>query len=145
LQIETRHFGPLDYEDTELLTFPRGLPGFPDARRFILIPESDPPDLFYWLQSVDDGRLAFVLMDVYRVLPDYNPLVDGEQLEDLGELDEASLHVYNITVIPDDIKKMRVNLKAPVIIHEKTRLGKQVMVNNDDYEVRYMIMEAMSG
>jgi flagellar assembly factor FliW len=139
----TKYFGEVEYEDSALITFSEGLPGFPDDKRFLLMPENDPPDIFYWLQSVDDGDVAFTLMDVYLVMPDYNPLVESEYIEDLGDLSDSPLEILNIVVIPDDTKKMRVNLKAPVVINMVTGRAKQVIVNNEDYPIRYMIFESL--
>lgn len=137
----TKHFGQIEYEEERVITFPAGLPGFPDTRQFLLLMGSTPNDLFYWLQCIDDGDLAFTLIDVYQVLPDYNPLVEQEEIQELGNLDGAPLEIYNITVIPEEIKQMRVNLRAPIVINPITRRGKQVIVSNDEYNVRHYIFE----
>jgi flagellar assembly factor FliW len=141
LRIQTKYFGEIEYDDAKVILFADGLPGFPDDKRFLLMPEDEPPGIFYWLQSVDDGDVAFTLMDVYQVMEDYNPLVEQEYIEDLGDLAESPLEIFNITVIPEDTKKMRVNLKAPIVINMDSGLGKQVIVSNDDYPIRYMIFE----
>lgn len=141
MELNTKHFGTIDYEEDRVITFPVGLPGFPDANHFLLLTGSTPNDLFYWLQCIDDGDLAFTLMDVYQVMPDYNPLVEPEEIIELGDLSEGMLAIYNITVIPEEVRQMRVNLKAPIVINEATRRGKQVILNNDEYNVRHYIIE----
>jgi flagellar assembly factor FliW len=143
LRLDTKYFGEIDYDVSKVITFPSGLPGFPDARRFILMSESDPPDLFYWLQCVDDGDVVFTLMDVYRVMADYDPVVEPDELAELGDLSESPLEIYNIVVVPEDPKEMRVNLKAPVVINSITGLAKQVILENDNYPLRYMIIKEM--
>jgi flagellar assembly factor FliW len=143
LQLNTKYFGEIDYDVSKVITFPSGLPGFPDSRRFILMSESDPPDLFYWLQCVDDGDVVFTLMDVYRVMADYDPVVEPEELAELGDLSESPLEIYNIVVVPEDPKEMRVNLKAPVVINSITGLAKQVILENENYPLRYMIIKEM--
>ncbi len=143
MRINSKYFGEVEYDETKLVTFPSGLPGFPDAHRFILMSESNPPDIFYWMQCVDDGEVAFTLMDVYRVMEDYDPVVDAEELTELGEISETPLEIYNIVVIPDDPKEMRVNLMAPVVINNITGLAKQVILENNDYPLRYMIIKEM--
>ena len=141
MRIQTKFFGEIEYEESGIITFPHGLPGFPDATRFLFMSESDPPDIFYWLQCVDDADVAFTLMDVYTCLPDYDPLVEPEELAELGDIADKPLDIYNIAVIPEDAKKMRVNLKAPIVINMEAGLGKQVIVNNEEYPIRYMIFE----
>jgi flagellar assembly factor FliW len=141
LLINTKYFGEVTFDESKIIRFPNGLPGFPDDKRFLLMPENDPPDLFYWLQSVDNGDVAFTLMDVYQVIADYNPLVEPDEIAELGDLNENPLEILNIVVIPDETEKMRVNLKAPIVINMDAGLGKQVIINNDEYPVRYMIFD----
>lgn len=139
MQLVTKHFGEVEYDENSTLTFPHGLPGFPEATHFLLMPDSSPNDLFYWLQCIDDGALAFALIDVYQIMPDYNPLVEPEEIKELGNLADAQLEIYNVAVIPEEIKQMRVNLKAPIVINTLTRKGMQVIVSNDEYSVRHYI------
>ncbi len=143
MQLSTKYFGDIDYDINKVITFPSGLPGFPDSRRFILMAESEPPDLFYWMQCVDDGDVVFTLMDVYRVMSDYDPVVDPDEVAELGDLSDSPLEIYNIVVVPEDPKEMRVNLKAPVVINSITGLAKQVILENANYPLRYMIIKEM--
>ena len=142
-KMQTRHFGEIEYDEARVINFPQGIPGFPDCQRLLLMSESENEDMFFWLQSLDNGDVAFTLMDVYKVLPDYNPQVDEEELRELGDVKGKSLDIYNIVVIPDYVRHMRVNLKAPIVINIETGLGKQVICTNDDYPIRYMIFEEM--
>jgi len=140
----TKHFGEIEYDDGKVITFPQGLPGFPDATRFVLFMGDVPEALFFWLQSLDDSDLAFTLIDVYQLMPDYNPLVNPDELADLGDLSGSPLEIYNIAVIPDEIQQMRVNLMAPIVINPLTRLGKQVIVSNEEYKVKHYIFDDIS-
>lgn len=142
-KVTTRHFGEIEYDPERIISFPQGIPGFPDSVNYMLMSESPDEDAFFWLQSVDEGDVAFTLMDVYKVLPDYDPHVDWEELEGLGDIDNRELAIYNIVVIPDYVRHMRVNLRAPVVINMEAGLGKQVICTNDDYPIRYMIFEEM--
>jgi len=99
--------------------------------------------MFFWLQSLDNGEVAFTLMDVYKVLPTYDPQIDDYESEELGTVEENSLEIYNIVVIPEDAKQMRVNLKAPIVINSATGIGRQVICVNEDYQIRYMIFEEL--
>jgi flagellar assembly factor FliW len=141
----TRHFGEISYDASKTLRFPAGIPGFPDSKTFLLMSESDDEDTFFWLQSLDEGNVAFTLMNVYKALPDYNPLVSEEELAELGGVTGTPLEIYNIAVIPEDAKEMRVNLKAPVVINVDSGMGKQVICENDDYPIRYMIFDELQS
>ncbi|MCL2225808.1 MAG: flagellar assembly protein FliW [Defluviitaleaceae bacterium] len=142
-KLQTRHFGEVTYDLDRVITFEDGIPGFPDSKRYMLMSETEDEDTFFWLQSVDEGDVAFTLMDVYKVLPDYDPQVDRFEVDELGPLAETPLLIYNIVVIPDYVRQMRVNLRAPVVINLNTGLGKQMICTNDDYSIRFMIFEEL--
>ena len=141
--LRTKHFGEIDCDGSAVITFEEGLPGFSDSQYVLLA--DNPNDMFCWLQSVEDEDLAFVLMDVKQVMPGYNPQIDTEMLESLGDgsgsVSLSELSCYNIAVVPDDLQKLRVNLKAPILINTATRKGKQVIASNEDYVVRHYIFE----
>ena len=46
--------------------------------------------------------------------------------------------------VPEDVKQMSVNLKAPIIINADTRKGAQIICENDDYEVKYKVYDALA-
>jgi flagellar assembly factor FliW len=144
VRIHTRDFGDIEIADEKVISFPNGLPGFPDCTQFALI--VDPVQLteesmvFYWLQSLDDADTAFCLIDLEKVMPEYNPLVDEEEIGILGLDDNTEILIYNMVVIPSDPKEMTVNLKAPIVINSNTRQGMQIICQNDDYEMRYRLM-----
>lgn len=140
MKLTTRHFGEIEYNADMAIDFCEGLPGFSEMKKYVLVTEEE-NDPFCWLQSIDDPDLAFVMIRIYDVLPDYNPIVDMEEVENLGNLENAELLIYNIVVIPEDIKQMRVNLKAPVVINPASKKGKQIVLNNDEYSIRYYIYE----
>lgn len=148
MKMKTRHFGEVDVTEDVVLSFDEGIPGFPDSKRFVLIEESersgDTDNLFYWLQSVDDADLSLMLMDVIKFMPDYDPAVDLNDVRNLQLLEADDYNVYNVVVVPEEVEKMSVNLKAPIIINDRLKKGKQVLSMNDDYAVRYYIYKELN-
>ena len=47
--------------------------------------------------------------------------------------------------VPEDIKKMSINLKAPIVINTPTMKGCQVVAENPEYEVKHMIYELLEA
>ena len=77
MEIATTRFGRLDVEDERIITFPRGLLGFPSHTRFALI-QTGEENYFFWLQCVDEPQLAFVVTDPSIFFKDYEvPIKDG--------------------------------------------------------------------
>ncbi len=140
--IESKHFGNITIDEDKILTFKEGLIGLPDKKKFALIYESEEEQpLFSWLQSLDDKSFALPVINPFMVFPEYNPVVDDALLEKLGELYEEDLLVFTVVVVPEDMKKMTVNLKGPIIVNAKTKKSMQIMVQNEDYTVRHSLYE----
>ena len=154
MKLETRHFGEIDIDENKIILFEEGLPGFRHLRRFALFHDEEEfenaddmtanaESVFLWLQSLDDGETAFVLLNTYMFMPNYAPDLEEGALDSLGECDPDDLIIRNIAVIPDRLEDMTVNLCAPVIINSITQKGKQALATNKDYHVKHrMIQEA---
>ena len=97
-----------------------------------------------WLQSLDEPELAFTVMDPMKIVPEYNPVVEDEWLAPLGEVEtEDDYFLLSVVTVPSDLTKMTANLKAPIVINMKTMKACQIIVNNDDYQVRYNVYDCV--
>ena len=47
----------------------------------------------------------------------------------------------SVVTVPSDLTKMTANLKAPIVINMNTKKACQLIVNNDNYEVRYNVYD----
>ena len=146
MRVETRLFGEIDLEDNKIITFPSGLVGFPDMKKFTIIYDEDKPGKngIIWFQSLDEPQFAMPVMEPNAVVPDYNPTVNDELLTPLGELTEDNLYVLVSVTVPKDITKMSVNLKGPIVINTDTLLANQIVVE-DDVQVRFPIYEILKA
>ena len=52
------------------------------------------------------------------------------------------LDLYTLLVVPQDQTQVRTNLKAPILINQKQRLGKQVVLERSDYPIQYFLGQA---
>jgi flagellar assembly factor FliW len=138
MQIQTTRFGFLDIEENQLMTFPRGLLGFPRHTRFALIdPKGD--SCFSWLQSVDDAALAFVVTDPSIFFKDYEVPVRDETVADLKLTDIADAQV--LTICNKVGEWLTGNLLGPLLVNSKNRLGTQVVLTEKKYTTRQPLMK----
>ncbi len=144
MKVKTRDFGEIEVDDRAVIRFEDGLPGFPEEKELFLI-EDDEDNTIKWLQSVNNEETVFPVMDVYQVCPEYNPLAEKDELDDIGSINEECLEIVNILTVPEDFKRMSVNLRAPIVINHKTKKGKQIILNNDDYEVRHFLYDKLKS
>lgn len=146
MRVETRLFGEIDIEDEKVITFPGGLVGFPEMKKFTIIYDEEKTGKqgIIWLQSLDEPQFAMPVMEPNQVFEEYNPTVNDELLSPLGELTEKNLYVLVSVTVPKDITKMTVNLKGPIVINTDTLLANQIVVE-DDVPVRYPIYEILKA
>ena len=143
MKIQTKPFGEKEIEERQVVSFPHGLFGFQDLHRFALMDAPQPP--FYWLQSLDQVQIAFVLIDPLFFRPDYNPDVDPVELAEIGIHEGDDALVFTIVTIPQDSRRMTANLQGPLIINRGTREGRQFISLNPRWTVRHVIVDEMGS
>jgi flagellar assembly factor FliW len=144
MKIQTRVFGEVDIEDSKIITFPEGIVGFPELKQFALIYDKEKGSAsIQWLQSVQEAGFAMPVMNPLIVRPDYNPVVDDSLLKPVGSLDENDMLVLVTVTVPRDIKQMSVNLRAPIVINANECRACQVILDNEEYEIKYAVYDIL--
>lgn len=143
--VNTKFFGEVDITEDKIITLPQGLLGFEDFKRYVILYNSEKSsgNDISWFQSVEEQAFAVPVVNPLFVKEDYNPVIDDEMLEILGEVDEEGYFVLVTMRIPSDPKEISCNLKAPIIINPKTLLGCQMIVENEEYSIRYNVYDAV--
>lgn len=145
--VKTKYFGEIDLTDEKIITLDRGLMGFEKYKKFTILYdcEKEGGANISWFQSVEDPALALPVVNPLIVKEDYNPVVEDELLSGVGEITEENLVILLTLTVPMDVKEMTVNLKAPIIINADTRKGAQLIVENQDYEVKYKVYDVLKN
>ncbi len=145
MDIETLRFGKIAVQEDKVITFPRGILGFAKNKQYLLFPHSEDSP-FFWLQSVEDGDLAFVVMNPRLVKADYSLDVDENVLNELDAKQEADLEVVCIVTIPrNDPKRMTINLLGPIIINAKSRSAVQVICDKQSYSHQHPVVSGQQA
>lgn len=145
MKAKTRLFGTIDIEDEKVITLEGGMIGFPFLQKFTLIFDEEKekkPTSIMWLQSMDEGEVAFPVMHPNEIKPDYNPTVNDEMLAPLGKLNDENTYVLVTVTVAAEAKEATVNLKAPIVINTDTKKGCQIIVE-DDYPVKFNLYQAV--
>ncbi len=129
----------LVYAKEDIISFPSGIPGFENNKQFVLvqIPDFAP---FEWLASVDGAGLRFAVINPLLFMPDYNPNMVKEQLADLEIEQPDDVLLYVIVTIQENPADSTANCIGPIIINKKKRLGKQVIIEDERYSTREVIL-----
>ncbi|MGB9667352.1 MAG: flagellar assembly protein FliW [Thermosulfidibacteraceae bacterium] len=142
VEVQTTRFGGIRVEEGEIITMVEPILGFPWSKRYVLR-KHKPGVPFKWFQSVDDGALAFVVIDPLIFKPDYVVELDPETAMSLEIEKPEDAEVYVIvTIPPNNPKEMTANLRAPLVINKVKRLAKQVILDVEDYPIKYKILDS---
>jgi flagellar assembly factor FliW len=127
------------WTEDQVIHFPAGLPGFEAAPRFIImsLPEHQP---FHWLESVDGHGIRFAIINPLAFRADYQPKLKKEDLASLGIKDPKDLLLYVIVTLKKPLTDSTANLMGPLFINIRDRVGKQIIIENDDYSLRERII-----
>lgn len=144
MKLLTKIFGEAEIDDSKVITFPKGIIGFPQLTRFALMYDMEKDShSIQWLQSLDEPAFAMPVMDPLHVKADYNPQIEDDVLEEVKPLTPDNMLVMVTVTVPHDLKLMTVNMKGPFIINAETRTGCQVILDDDDYAVKFPIYDIL--
>ena len=129
-KINTR-FGEVEYDPDNLLHFPAGLIGLPNLRHFIVMPNKKEGPLF-WIQSIDDPDIAFVLTDPTNFFLDYQLAPEESERNNLKIDEDDEFFILSVVTVPPD-QKLTLNLAAPILFAPKTNRAMQVILENSPY------------
>ena len=135
MTIQTSRFGVIAIQADDIITFPEGLLGFNELRRFVLL--DDPADeIFAWLQSCEEPGLAFPLLEPELFTNNYRVQLAKHDLESLGMKSSEGVRTFAIITIPADPTQMTANLKAPIVINVATRVARQCVLQDNSLAIR---------
>lgn len=140
--VETSRFGQVEVEEDRVITFGRGLLGFPRHQRYVLIQPSD-EGCFFWLQAVDAPELAFVVTDPSLFVADYQVPLKSEQLQELGLAGVGDAQV--LVIVNKRGTVLTGNLQGPLVIHMTHRTGEQLVLSDKRFHTRVPLVDLAAG
>lgn len=138
MEIESRDFGKIEIEKSDIILFKAGLPGFNDLKKFVLLPLADDSP-FIIMQSIKDPDTAFVTVEPGNLIKDYQFEISDKVEKELQINGLEDLLILNIITLKDEMKKSTANLSAPLVINLKEKLARQVILDDSRYQLRFEI------
>jgi flagellar assembly factor FliW len=143
VKVQTKAYGSIEVEERQRIVFPQGLFGFEDIKEYVLLDAERQP--FYWLQSVENEQVAFILINPFLVRPDYEADIGNEELADIGIDTPEKALIFTIVTIPADGSPMTTNLQGPLAINRDTREGKQAILNDSRWKTKHDIVAEIAA
>jgi flagellar assembly factor FliW len=136
VKIKTTRFGELEVNPNDVITFSEGLLGFENLKKYFVV---DPGDstLILWLQSTEDEKVAFPVIEPKIFKPDYIAKLLPADLNGLELETLQTAKLYSILTIPANVTEMSANLKAPVVVNSAKKVGKQIVLQDSKLSVKH--------
>jgi flagellar assembly factor FliW len=139
MKVYTTRFGEIEIADDTIISFPSGILGFPNYTKYALV-DLDENSPLKWLQSMEEPSLAFVVTNPNLFMSSYSIDATRKDLADIAVEHANDVIVLVLVTVPKDPAQMTANFKGPVLINSKNHLGKQLIVDNPDYDIKYRLL-----
>ncbi len=140
LPVDTGKLGSIQIPEDQLITFSQGLLGLNEFFQFVLLapPETSP---FLILQGVDQPELALAVVEPASLVPNFRFNRLNSNLEELKAQSPEDLQVFVPLTIPNgQPEAATANLVTPILINPRRRLGKQVVLENQQYSHQHRLL-----
>ena len=138
---KTQYFGEIECDESELFTFPAGLPGFEEEHAFLLIPFAESSGNMFSLQSATSPALSFIVMDPFTLDADYAPELTATELRQLNVEKWQDLSYCVLCAPRSPVGESTVNLRCPIAVNLNTRQGKQIVMDSPRYGMRHPLAQ----
>jgi len=136
MDIQTTRFGAVTIEAEDILVFPTGLMGLEDCQHWVLLADAQ-NDALGWLQSTSRPEVALAVVTPRRFVPDYQVRIVRSELAPLAI--HSSQDAKVLVIVGKNDRAITLNLKAPLVLNLDSRLGRQVVANNE-YPVQHELL-----
>ncbi|AEJ19263.1 flagellar assembly protein FliW [Gracilinema caldarium] len=143
MKVATKAYGVVEVDERQKIQFPLGLLGFEQLKDYVLLDAEQQP--FYWLQSIDVERVAFILVNPFLFRPDYELDIADQELQDIGIVDPKDALVFAIVTIPADGSPMTANLQGPLVINKDAHVGKQMILMDGRWKTKHDIVAELNA
>lgn len=135
-KINTSRFGEIEIDEKRIVHFKNGIPAFEDEKEFIILPY-DEESPYYFMQSLKNPELAFLLTIPFLFFPNYAFEIDDDSLEELEINPKTKVLYYTLITIPNgSIRYMTTNLLAPIVLNTDNMTAKQIVLEKTNYTTK---------
>ena len=137
-RISNQQFGELLVHEDSIIDFPEGIFGYEYLKKFALV-EIEEMIPFIWLIAVDEPEIALPMLRYKAVYPNYQITLSGADRKTLQLNPDEEFHLFFVITVNEQEEKVTANLKGPIVIHIRKRLGAQIIATNEEYIIHYPV------
>jgi flagellar assembly factor FliW len=136
--IKTKDFDSININEEDIISFPKGVYAFSDVKEFVIL-NQDADNGIVQLQAVKEESPRFIMFDPFMYIKGYDPDISENDLKSMKAASSKELNIFVIAVVPEDISKITVNLKSPILINFKANIGMQCILEGN-YPTRCLLL-----
>ena len=138
--VQSLRLGDIEVSEDKLITMERPVLGFEKYKQYCLI-EIDEFKPFLWLQSVDEATISFLVVNPRLFMTDYKIEINSKEIAELKIDDVNSVETYVVVTLAENYEDITANMQGPILINTENNRGKQLVLVNTDYKVKYHFMK----
>lgn len=135
MKIATKYHGIKEYNEEDIITFNKGIPGFEALKKFIIFSVEE-NELFSILHSIEDEETGIVVTSPFTKFKDYEFKLSDEKIQELNITSTEEVLVLNTVTLNSKLEDITINLKAPIVINIKAKLGEQIILDNEKFIIK---------
>jgi flagellar assembly factor FliW len=135
VNVMTLRFGDIEIDEKRVIEMPDGMLGFTD-RRFIII-SPDKYGQFFWLQSLDNPELAFVVTDPALFVQGYEVNLTPDEFERIKLSPDSEAIILAVVTMAPDVFDITLNLQGPIVVNRENMLAKQIVLEEGKYATKH--------
>lgn len=138
MKIQTKYHGEIEIEPSNVIHFEQGIPSFLEEKQFYILPFADEGP-FFIMQSVQTAGLAFVVVSPFDFFSDYEVKLSDPVIEALQIKGQEEIVIFTTLTIQEPFQNTTTNLQGPIVINDKKKLGKQVILADSPYKTKHLL------
>lgn len=144
MKIQTKYHGEIEINQEDIILFNNGIPSFLDEKEFTILPFGDGTP-FFILQSIETPGLAFVVVSPFDFFADYEVKLSDQVIQALEIETQEDIVIFTTLTIQEPFKNTTTNLQGPIVINDKKKLGKQVILADSPYKTKHLLPSQLAN
>ena len=140
MELSSKIHGKIQYDEKDIITFQKGIPGFNDLKKFIIVELKD-YEPFKLFQSIENTEIALIVTSPYDFYENYDISISDETVKHLKIKDPSEVLIITTVTLNSDVTKITMNLQGPIVINTSNNLGEQIILDDSKYKIKTPLMK----
>ncbi|WP_235560980.1 flagellar assembly protein FliW [Bacillus sp. FJAT-28004] len=115
--------------------FEQGIPGFEHLNQFLFEEFGDvlPMKL---MKATEEKSISMLVASPFLFYPEYEWQLPEIIKQELSIKNEEEVEIWSVITVSTDFANATINLLAPIVLNNRTKLGKQLILHDSTYSSR---------